>query len=63
MRIETVVRSARNSVRVRLPKPPQLADSGKTARKPNGYRVSGFLNLGRLVLDSLQKKAASICGL
>ena len=46
-----------------LPTTSQLAHSGKTARKPNGYRVSGVLNLGRLVLDWIQKKAASICGL
>jgi hypothetical protein len=54
---------ARGTVSVSAPKLSQLADSGKTARKPNGYRVSGFLNLGRLVLDWLQKKAAAICGL
>jgi hypothetical protein len=54
-RTKTVSASAHN--------PSQLADSGKTARKPNGYRVSGVLNLGRLVLDLIQKKAASLCGL
>jgi hypothetical protein len=42
---------ARGTVSVSAPKLSQLADSGKTARKPNGYRVSGFLTLGRLVLD------------
>lgn len=63
MRIESAWFEAHRTVSVSASKPSQLADSGKTARKPNGYRVSGFLNVGRLVLDLIQKKAASLCGL
>jgi hypothetical protein len=40
----------------------QIAKSGKTARKPNGYRLSGSLKLPRIAFDLLQKKAASDCG-
>jgi hypothetical protein len=41
---------------------PQIAKSGKTARKPNGYRSSGCLKSPRIAFDLLQKKAASDCG-
>jgi hypothetical protein len=51
MLIEVAWFRGRGPVSVSAPTPSQLAGSGKTARKPNGYRVSGFLNLGRLVLD------------
>ena len=51
MLIELASFEALGIVSASAPKPSQLVHSGKTARKPNGYRVSGVLNLGRLVLD------------
>jgi hypothetical protein len=51
MLIELASFEALGSVSASAPKPSQLVHSGKTARKPNGYRVSGVLNVGHLVLD------------
>jgi hypothetical protein len=41
---------------------PLCADLGKTARKPNRYRVSMILCVDHRALDLIQKKAASVCG-
>jgi hypothetical protein len=63
MLIELASFEALGTVSASAPKPSQLAHSGKTARKPNGYRVSGVLKMGHGGLDLIQKKAASSCGL